>query len=193
VAEGGVTRRIVLGAALVLTMTGGALLADACWMTAKAALAERLIDRAFARHLEDGGDHRPWSWADMHPVARLEVPRLAIRRTVLSGATGSSLAFGPGHVDGTAPPNAPGNSVIAGHRDGWFAFLGGLRVGDELRLHTRDGTRRYEVAALEVTSMWNTEILEPTDDTQLTLVTCHPIEGLTPTEWRYVVRGQVSF
>ena len=34
-----------------------------------------LIDRAFETHLKDGLPHRPWSWADTYPIARLEVPR----------------------------------------------------------------------------------------------------------------------
>jgi len=69
---------------------GGALLGEQAWLSVKASLAERLIEHAFAAHLEDGGVHRPWRWADTHPIARLEVPRLGVERIVLAGASGSS-------------------------------------------------------------------------------------------------------
>jgi len=173
--------------ALVLASAGGGLLAEQAWLTAKAQLAEVLIRRAFAAHLRDGAPHRPWDWADMHPVARLEVPRLGVLRTVLTGASGSSLAFGAGHVDGTAPPNATGNCALAGHRDGSFAFLDDLRVGDDLILRTHSGSVRYEVQDLLVTDMRDVGLLQPTEDPRLTLITCYPFHGLTRSELRYVV------
>ena len=185
--------------ALVLASAGGGLLAEQAWLTAKARLAEVLIRRAFADHLHDGR-HRPWSWADMHPVAQLEVPRLRLLRTVLAGASGSSLAFGPGHIDGTAPPNTTGNCALAGHRDGSFAFLDDLRVGDLLILRTRSGSVRYEVQDLLVTDKRDVDLLQPTEDPRLTLITCYPFHGLSRSELRYVVilgqarvgkRGQV--
>ncbi len=177
-------------AAIVGTLSllaGSLLFAEAGWMWAKAEVAERLIDQAFRRHLADGGAHAPWSWADTTPLARLEVPRLGIRRTVLAGATGAVLAFGPGHVHGTALPNRPGNCAIAGHRDGWFRFLGQLRPGDEVRLTTREGTRRYRVERTSVHDRGDTSVLATTTGTRLTLITCYPIDGVLPTTERYVV------
>lgn len=180
-------RSIRIVVVLLLLTGGGLLLCEQAWLAIKAHVAAEWIDDAFEAHLADGEPHRPWSWADTHPVARLEAPRLGIRRTVLSGATGSSLAFGPGHVHGSAPPNGAGNCVLAGHRDSWFAFLHHLRVGEEIRLQTREGTRRYAVAGLEVVSMWDLDATSPSSDDRLTLITCYPFGGLTRSEWRYVV------
>jgi len=174
-------------AATGLVVLGASLLAEQGWLELKARLAGRLIDRAFAAHLDDGRAHRPWRWADTHPLARLEVPRLDLRRTVLAGASGSSLAFGPGHVDGTAAPNESGNCVVAGHRDSWFGFLADLRPGDELSLRTRGGTRRYHVTGLAVHHESDLRALEPTGETRLTLITCYPFDGLRRSALRYVV------
>ena len=113
-------------------------------------LADRLIAAAFSAHVRDGGSHPPWGWADVHPVGSLEIPRLGVQRYVLSGASGSSLAFGLGHVDGTGTPNGTGNCVLAGHRDTRFAFLKELRVGDAVTLTTRAGTRTWTVESLGV-------------------------------------------
>jgi len=162
-------------------------LGQQAWLGAKAVLAERLIERALAAHLRDGSVHRPWNWADTYPVARLEVGRLGVRRTVLAGASGSSLAFGPGHVDGTTAPNGEGNCVLAGHRDGSFAFLEWLRPGDVVSLRTRDTLRRYEVVRAEVRSMWDGDVTADDGERRLTLVTCYPFRGLRGSTLRYVV------
>ena len=181
----GTPLRSIAGA--LLAGAGLALLGGQGYLKAKAALAAVLIDRAWTAHLVDGRVHRPWSWADMHPVARLEVPRLGVRRAVLSGASGESLAFGLAHVSGTALPGDRGNVAIAGHRDTWAAFLRDLRPGDEVRLTTRTGRRRYAVRGLAVLDQGRVEVLEPAGDDRLTLVTCYPFTGLLRSPWRLVV------
>ena len=147
-----------VGLALVFLVFAGRSL----YLGAKASLADRLIARAFAAHVRDGGAHVPWSWADVHPVAFLEVPRLDVRRHVLTGASGSSLAFGVGHVDGTSPPNSNGNCVLTGHRDTRFAFLAELRVGDEVILTTRNERRAWVVEGLAIVDDTRIDLLEAT-------------------------------
>ena len=189
-------RWVPVAVALVLLVTGLALLADHGWMEAKAWLAERLIARAFAGSLVSGSPHAPWSGADFHPVARLYVPRLALTRHVLSGGSGSSMAFGLGHLDGTAALNHPGNAVLVGHRDSWMRFAKRLRPGDALAVTTpgpRGGRRQvYIVQGSAVVSERDPAVLEPTDRTQLTLVTCYPFGGLLGSPWRYVVIARVE-
>lgn len=181
-------RKVLLATAVVLTGTGVSLLGGRAYLGAKAVLAAVLIERAWEAHLRDGEVHRPWSWADMHPVARIDVPRLRIGRMVLSGASGSSLAFGLGHVTGTALPGTEGNVAIAGHRDTWAAFLRDLRLGDTVHLTTRGRSRRYRVASLQVLSKERADALEPSDGgSRLTLITCYPFSGLLSSPQRYVV------
>lgn len=178
---------MVLTCALALVSAGGVLLTEQGWLAAKARVAAVLIGRSFAKHLSDGRAHRPWGWADMHPIARLEVPRLGVRRTVLSGGTGATLAFGPGHVHGTAPPNGDGNCAIAGHRDSWFAFLEELRVGDRIVVRTHTGTVTYVVRDVVVADRRDGAFLAPTGEARLTLITCYPFGGLRRSDLRYVV------
>lgn len=179
-----------LAAASALVACAGLLLAgQEVALRAKARLAALLIDRALTSHIADGGDHRPWPWADVVPLARLEVPRLALRRAVLSGASGAALAFGLGHVDGTAAPGVRGNVVIAGHRDGQAAFLERLLPGDEVLLHSRAGTTRCIIDETSVVPHDAPGVLDDGGDDRLTLVTCWPFGGWTRSPWRYVVRG----
>ena len=132
--------------------------------------------------------------ADSWPVARLRAPRLGVDLIVLANATGSTLAFAPGHVDGTAAPGAPGNTVLAGHRDTHFAFLERLRPGDELRLERPGGPEaRYAVRSARIVDRARTEILAPAERDLLTLVTCWPFAAVSPGgRERYVVQARAD-
>lgn len=181
-------RRAATAAALVLLGAGIASLAGDAWLAAKAAVARVLIDRSFERHVRSGDPERPWPWADTWPIARIDVPRLAVRRTVLAGASGSSLAFGPGHLDGTVLPNEPGLSLVAGHRDGAFAFLQDLRAGDTLIVTTAVRRRSWRVVETLVLDEADPAAWDAVEPDQVTLVTCWPFGGLVGGRLRYVVR-----
>jgi sortase A len=180
-------RRRIEILALVVCLTGAALVARDAWIGTKALVARGLIDRAFEQHLEDGSVVRAWSWADTHPIARLVAPRLGVSRIVLASADGPALAFGPGHVAGTAAPNEPGSCVLAGHRDTWFRFLGELSVGDALVLVTHGERKSYRVRRILVVDERDTRVLAPSETPRLTLVTCYPVDGMAPTARRLVV------
>ena len=160
----------------------------AAWIELKAEIAQRLMLRAWSRS-QDGEGVRPWPWADTHPIARLTVPRLGVDQLVLAGASGRTLAFGPGHLAGTALPGSPGNAVISGHRDTHFAFLRELRISDPLVVEGRDGRRhRYAVQSTEVVDRSQLRVAATTGDARLTLVTCYPFDALRPGgPLRYVV------
>jgi sortase A len=179
-------KRLLLVPTILLLGSGSVLLGRHGYLEAKALLADRLLDRALAAHLEDGETHRPWAWADMSPIGRLEVDRLHIRRHIVSGASGSSMAFGLGHVDGTAAPNSAGNCVLAGHRSSFLAFLRHLRPGERVRVETVGRVREYVLESTEVVADSDVTVLEPTPDDRLTLVTCYPFNGLVRSPWRYV-------
>jgi sortase A len=161
----------------------------ATWIEAKAHLAQALIRWAWHQTSARDGDARPWPWADTRPVARLLVPGRGVDTYVLAGASGRTLAFGPGHVDGTARPGAPGNAVISGHRDTHFRFLRRLRVGDAVVVEQPDGfRRRFVVAGTRVVDERDLSIVGEAGDTRLTLVTCYPFDALRPRgPLRYVV------
>jgi sortase A len=179
-----------LAAGLGLWQTGGA-----AYIHAKAWLAQVLLETAWVETRGGAPRAKPWPWADTWPVARLSAPRLGVERIVLAGASGRTLAFGPGHLDGTAPPGAPGHSVVSGHRDTHFRFLEDLRPGDELRVERPDGdVRRYRVTAAEVLDA-RTATLAPGDGRPLlSLVTCWPFDAVAPGgPLRYAVFAEAEF
>ena len=182
-------RRWPLAAAvLVLLALAAWQLGGAAWIHAKATLAQHLIASAWEGTKKDGA-RRPWPWADTRPVARLTVPSRGISLYVLAGTSGRSLAFGPGHVDGTALPGSSGNSVIVAHRDTHFAFLRNQREDEEITVEdTRGRLTRYRVREVAVVDKSQTRLLDPADSPQLTLITCWPFDAVQPgTAQRYVV------
>ena len=181
-------RRLLFVAVLALAV-GFLAAGGRIWL--KAQLAQYLLRRAWAAVDAGGGAVKPWPWADTWPVARLVAPRHDVDLIVLADASGRTMAFGPGHVPGTAPPGAPGHTVLTGHRDTAFRFLRALAPGDELRVVAPGGTeRRYAVAETRVVDAGETWVLRETLEGRLTLVTCYPFDTLVPGgPLRYVVRA----
>ena len=167
----------------------------AAWIEAKARLAQHLVRAAWQRTRAGEHEARPWPWADTHPVARLVVPGQRVELFVLAGASGRTLAFGPGHVDGTARPGEAGNAVVSGHRDTHFAFLRRLREGDAILVERPDGVvRRYAVSGARIVDRGQTWVASHDfDDTRLTLVTCYPFDAIRPGgPLRYVVTARLA-
>jgi sortase A len=122
-------------------------------------------------------------------VARLQAPGLGLNRIVLAGTSGRTLAFGPGHMDGTAAPGAPGHAILSGHRDTHFRFLKDLAPGDALRVQRPDGGwQDYRVIGTEVIDARQARLAPDDGRPLLSLVTCYPFDALTPGgPLRYVV------
>jgi sortase A len=174
--------------AAALALSGLWLIGDALYIRAKAALAQVLLNRAFAVEIAVGTVVKPWPWADTWPVARIEVPRLKADTIVLAGGSGQALAFGPGHLERTPEPGEPGTAVYAAHRDTHFAFLGQVEAGDEIAVTRRDGaTARFRVTRTQVVR-WDSSGIDPAaPGRHLALVTCWPLNSALPGPLRYVV------
>ena len=178
----GTSRRLAAGFALALAAIGLWQLGSGAWLQGKAWLAQLLIARAWAEAGDAGAAPPPWPWADTRPVARLLVPELGIDQIVLAGASGRTLAFGPGHLDGTALPGAPGLSVVSGHRDTHFRFLADLRPGARIEVERADGARQsYRVTATQIVHADRARIVPAAAGTpRLLLSTCYPFDAILP-------------
>jgi sortase A len=177
--------------AALLLLAGTTSLTAGYYIPTKAVVAQVLLHLAWQRTRSRDDHTRPWPWARTWPVARLRAPKAGFDAIVLAGAEGAALAFGPGHVDGTALPGAAGNTVIAGHRDTAFRFLESVRLGDELVVDgpERD-SHRFIVVDTLILDENDVSVLEPTSETTITLVTCYPFDAVWPGgRLRYVVRA----
>jgi sortase A len=183
--------RLGLAPAAILLAAGAGLVSWALYVPAKAALAQILLEQAWTRTQAGEAYAKPWPWADIAPIARIEIPRLEQHEIVLEGTNGSALAFGPGHMEDSATIGGRGTAIVAAHRDTQFRYLGKLVAGDSVVVTTAGGSRiAYRVAETHIVRA-DASGLDPTDNgpngSRLALVTCYPFTGVLHSPWRYVV------
>lgn len=185
-------RPVVSLSLCVLVFAGSLLIGNGVWIHLKAAIAQHLLERAFSETIVTGHPVKPWPWADIWPVARIEVPRLKQNVVALEGASGQALAFGPGHLANTSAPGDEGTSVFAAHRDTQFAFLGKLVKGDLIAVTDAHGAIfRYRVTGTRIVH-WNASGIDPAaPGRHLALTTCWPFNALLHGPLRYVVYAQL--
>ncbi len=180
-------------AAALLAGVGLILCSQGLWIHAKAALAQVLLERAFARTLATGQDEKPWPWADTWPVARIEVPRLHKGSIALAGSSGQALAFGPGHLELTPDAGERGTAIYSAHRDTHFAFLGQIAIGDEIRVTRHDGAVfHYRVDGTEIVRADASGIDPWAAGRNLVLSTCWPLDAKFSGPLRYLVHAHLA-
>lgn len=182
-----------IAAALIL-LAGACLTCRALYLHAKAELAGILIRRAWKQSIESGRGQAPWPWADTHPIARLQIPRLGYDEIVLEGATPRTLAFGPARLFSGAQLGESGNLVLAGHRTSWFKSLEGIAQDDAIQLEWFDSHRQlhqrsYKVRGIQVVDPKDVMLLAPTSEDALTLITCYPFGRSPRSPQRFIVRA----
>ena len=184
-----------LGAVLaVIALVGALAFGHGAWLYAKASLGQWLLQRAWSEARARGTTAPPWPWADTHPVARLIAPSADADELVLAGASARTLAWGPGHLDDSAPLGGTGNAVVSAHRDTHFRFVRALGDDDELIVELADGVRRhYRVKQRYIADVGALKLPRTTLVPTLTLVTCYPFDALVPGgPLRYVVVAEAA-
>jgi sortase A len=122
-------------------------------------------------------------------LGRIEIARIGLAAMVMEGTDGQTLRRAVGHIRGTPLPGQRGNVAIAGHRDTFFRPLRNVQPDDEITLTTLDGSYHYLVDSTEVVLPEDTQVLDNSGDTTLTLVTCYPFYFVGPAPKRFIVRA----
>jgi sortase A len=122
-------------------------------------------------------------------LGRMDIPRLGMSVAVLQGTSSRVLRLGIGHIAGTPLPGETGNIGIAGHRDTFFRSLKDIRKNDEIQIQTASGLSRYQVDWARVVANDDQNVLAPSTESALTLVTCYPFYFVGPAPKRFVVRA----
>lgn len=166
------------------------------YIYAKAELAQYLIADAWHKNLKSDKPHKPWPWADTHPISELIIKDKSWY--VLAGASGRNLAFAPSHLSSTPEPGEKGNSVIVGHRDTQFNSLKRLQKGDIIEVKTTHKRQQFKVTMLRIALHSQLEYVLnnnnndsfDVDQPSITLVTCYPFDSVVPNPThRYIVRA----
>jgi LPXTG-site transpeptidase (sortase) family protein len=123
-------------------------------------------------------------------IGRLEIPRIGLSAIVLEGDDKRTLQLGVGHLRGTALPGAPGNVVLAAHRDTFFRPLRNIREGDRITVTTTHGIQDYWVDSAAVVDPDHTQALQASLQPTLTLVTCYPFAYIGTAPQRFIVQAR---
>jgi len=123
------------------------------------------------------------------PQAVLRIPKLHLEVPVYEGSDERVLNVGLGRIIGTAKLGEPGNTGIAGHRDGFFRGLKDIGPGDTLELMLPHRTDHYLVTNIVITNPDDVSVLKPSSTASLTLVTCYPFYFVGSAPQRYIVQA----
>lgn len=193
------SRRCRRWSGIAVVIAGIVVLGSGLVQPLKAAVGHHLLQSTFdSRLAAEEGDRsnadqwRPWPGADVAPIAELHFPTLGQDRVVLDSASGEALAWGVGHVPGTADLGSTGIAAVAGHRDGRFELLGDLHEGDQVALTTIDGeTVHYVVETRTVVDSRRVELpIDHGGPSELLLTTCWPIDGLLSGPERLILHAR---
>jgi sortase A len=125
-------------------------------------------------------------------IGRVEIPRLDVSVVVRAGSDARTLQLAVGHIPGTALPGEAGNVGLAGHRDTFFRRLKNIRPDDEIRVATPHGVFVYRVERTVVVKPTDVWVLDQTDSSILTLVTCYPFTYVGSAPDRFIVRASLT-
>ena len=152
--------------------------------------AERTHEMQINTHSQSSVSLTPAVATEGSVVGRIEIPRLRINIAILEGTTPHTLRLGVGHITQTALPGHPGNIGIAGHRDTYFRALKDTRTNDVIQIETATGLLRYKVDWIRIVAPDDTDVLAPSTESALTLVTCYPFYYVGASPERFIVHAQ---
>ncbi|MBC7924666.1 MAG: class D sortase [Bryobacteraceae bacterium] len=151
--------------------------------------SDQELETARARPQEDPSQAAPVNLPKGASIGRIEIPRLRIASVVRQGVDDATLRRAVGHVPFTAMPGQSGNVGLAAHRDTHFRNLRDVQEGDLIRIVTPARTWEYVVDSTKIVNPNNVEVLDPTPDPALTLVTCYPFNFIGHAPKRFIVRA----
>jgi sortase A len=123
-------------------------------------------------------------------IGEMEIPRLDLKTIVVQGESPKVLRRAVGHLPETALPGNSGNVALAGHRDSFFRPLRNIQLGDAITIKTPDGEFEYQVESTEIVWPSDVEVLKPSSENTLTLVTCFPFYYVGAAPKRFIVHAR---
>ncbi|MCC7451402.1 MAG: sortase [Anaerolineae bacterium] len=108
---------------------------------------------------------------------RIQIPKIKVDSTVVSGDDWQALQLGVGHHIGSANPGERGNMVLSAHNDIYgeiFRELDKLKPNDTVIVSTATRDYTYVVREQRIVRPDEVWVLGPSNDQQVTLISCYP-------------------
>lgn len=195
-------RAIVSGLTVLLFLVGSGLFAYPLFtdLYTDQVVQGRLADRFASLQVDSVEEWGATAREAGSPLTRIVIPAIDVSTLVVSGTSPAALRAGAGHYPNTPLPGEAGNVGIAGHRTTYgrpFNRVDELEPGDEIWLLTPVGDHRYVVSEADpdvgenpwVTGPDDWGVVSASDDSILTLTTCHPKGSAAQ---RMIVRAELD-
>ena len=108
---------------------------------------------------------------------RIQIPAIEVDAPVVQGDGWEQLKRGVGQWIGSPKPGGNGNIVLSGHNDMYgevFRYLDRLNPGDRVILFTSRRQYTYIITGTQMVEPTAVEVMAPTPDARITLISCHP-------------------
>jgi sortase A len=110
-------------------------------------------------------------------AVRIQIPAISVDAPVVMGDGPEQLKKGVGQYIYSANPGQDGNLVLSAHNDVFgeiFRDLDQLENGDEVIIYTNQHSYTYIVQQQQVVGPLQVEVMAPTTDPVVTLISCYP-------------------
>ncbi len=110
-------------------------------------------------------------------ATRIQIPSINIDAPVVQGDSWEQLKKGVAQHIGSADPGQPGNIVLSAHNDVYgelFRYLDQMENGDQVIVFTPHHSFTYIVTNIEIVKPSDVEVMAPTSEATLTLISCYP-------------------
>lgn len=108
---------------------------------------------------------------------QIQIPAIGVDAPIVQGDGWEQLKKGVGQWIGSANPGQKGNVVLSAHNDIFgeiFRDLDRLKPGDQVVLFTSQRAYTYIVTGSQVVEPYQVEVMAPTRDASVTLISCYP-------------------
>jgi sortase A len=130
------------------------------------------------------------SFVNGESLGQIRIARLGLKAAISEGERASILRRGVGHLPDSAWIGQGGNVALAGHRDTVFRSLRRILPGDVIEIATAERSVLYRVNKTSVVSPDDLTVLQPSNGSTLTLITCYPFSFFGSAPDRFIVRAQ---
>lgn len=125
---------------------------------------------------------------------QLYIPSIKLTEPLLEGLSPQTVNRGVWRIPDGSVPNRGSNTIFAGHRFSYknpsvFYHLDKVKEGDNIYVSWKKKVYLYKVDKIHIVKPAQTEIGDPTSDSQLTIYTCTP---LWSTSHRLVVESKLE-
>ena len=119
----------------------------------------------------------PLPTASPEQAIRIRIPAISVDAPVVMGDGEEQLKKGVGQYINSPNPGQNGNLVLSAHNDVYgeiFRDLDQLEPGDEVIVYTNQRAYTYVVQQQQIVDPLQVEVMAPTADPVVTLISCYP-------------------